>query len=599
MSRIPWSTYEGNDIEAVVSMMLCREHPSAVHVRPSRGDGGVDIFVPGPAGGSKERAVYQVKKFAENLKSSQKNKIRASYDRVVQTSAREGWHITEWNLVMPLDLTDANLHWFYDFTSEADFPCHPKGLDYCNMLAATYPEVIDYYLRDGKERVLAAVENLTALVSERAARQAGEALSAVDVQSDLVTIYRALNANDPFYTYEFAASDKLPSGSPSVGPTVVAIWAVEQDSVCITITIRARCRAALTEGPPIGAQFKIAWPDDPAIGAQLQRFIDYGGPLSLPEGIVQGTVDMPGGLGGEVKDARLTVLTIPDEACSADDAPHLKVAILAADCDAVLAETTLTRTERSRGKTGVRVFFTERSGVFTVEMLLGVTPGSPPGSMSISMNYAAVVGKHPADVVNGFNVLAHLRAPNRVAFSAPFGPPAYNVVAGETTGHSGHAEWWAELAAALALLQDHTPTRLAMPAEISDKNAHDIVVAAQLAAGQPLSEIMPPFTIDLHRPHPFTSDPSTVYDFRLIRAVGFELAGNRIEVGKKATFLRGRCVPLNDARSQIEPVSEGMTLWYTGDRDVADVAVRLIGESDREFGVLPAAERTATGSGEQ
>jgi len=34
------------DIEQVVAILLCRENPAAVRVRPSRGDGGIDILVP-------------------------------------------------------------------------------------------------------------------------------------------------------------------------------------------------------------------------------------------------------------------------------------------------------------------------------------------------------------------------------------------------------------------------------------------------------------------------------------------------------------------------------------------------------------------------
>ena len=90
-------------------MLICSMYPDAVRVRPSQGDGGIDVFVPGEAGFAKERAVYQVKKYSENLVSSQKRKIKGSFHRVVETSEKEGWRITEWHLVMPLDLTGQNL----------------------------------------------------------------------------------------------------------------------------------------------------------------------------------------------------------------------------------------------------------------------------------------------------------------------------------------------------------------------------------------------------------------------------------------------------------------------------------------------------------
>lgn len=72
MSRVPWTRYEGDDIEAVAAMCICRKNPSARRIRPSRGDGGIDVYVPL---GDNHVVVYQVKKFAENLTSNQLTQI--------------------------------------------------------------------------------------------------------------------------------------------------------------------------------------------------------------------------------------------------------------------------------------------------------------------------------------------------------------------------------------------------------------------------------------------------------------------------------------------------------------------------------------------
>jgi len=61
---------EPGDIEQVVAILLCRENPPAVRVRPSRGDGGIDILV--PLDGTATVAVYQVKSFTSNLTRGQK-----------------------------------------------------------------------------------------------------------------------------------------------------------------------------------------------------------------------------------------------------------------------------------------------------------------------------------------------------------------------------------------------------------------------------------------------------------------------------------------------------------------------------------------------
>lgn len=43
-----WTRLPGEEVEAVMAIMLCTKHPTAHRVRPSQGDGGVDVFVPGP-----------------------------------------------------------------------------------------------------------------------------------------------------------------------------------------------------------------------------------------------------------------------------------------------------------------------------------------------------------------------------------------------------------------------------------------------------------------------------------------------------------------------------------------------------------------------
>jgi hypothetical protein len=70
VTRVEWTRTEPGDIEHVVSMLLCRENPSAVRIRPSRGDGGIDVLAPSRDGIGV--AVYQVKSFAGNLTQSQR-----------------------------------------------------------------------------------------------------------------------------------------------------------------------------------------------------------------------------------------------------------------------------------------------------------------------------------------------------------------------------------------------------------------------------------------------------------------------------------------------------------------------------------------------
>lgn len=148
MARVEWTRQSGEDVEAVVGMLLCSRFPNAVRVRPSQGDGGIDIFIPVPTGWDKERAIWQIKRYCDNLGGTEKRAIKRSFTRVVETSQKEGWTITEWHLVMPLDLTTQNSSWLDTYIADAvvDFPCETHGLLLCDTLSANYPKIIDYLI---------------------------------------------------------------------------------------------------------------------------------------------------------------------------------------------------------------------------------------------------------------------------------------------------------------------------------------------------------------------------------------------------------------------------------------------------------------------
>lgn len=78
-SCIPWVTMSGDEIETVVAVCLCKQFPDAQRIRPSRGDGGIDVRVDNEDG---TIDVYQIKKFAVNLGSSEKRQIIESWRRV-------------------------------------------------------------------------------------------------------------------------------------------------------------------------------------------------------------------------------------------------------------------------------------------------------------------------------------------------------------------------------------------------------------------------------------------------------------------------------------------------------------------------------------
>lgn len=576
MTRVEWTRQSGDDVEAVVGMLLCNQYPNAVRVRPSQGDGGIDIFVPGSEGFGKERAVYQVKRYCENLTSSQKRKIKRSFNRVVEASKAEGWKITEWHLVMPLDLTDKNLLWLDEITDEAEFDCETNGLLFCDTLAAHDPKVIDYYLRDGKDRLQAELNNLTAVLSGRKNRQENDPVVVDDVLPDLVAIYKALNACDPFYKYDYAVSDAPPTAdaSPEV-QGLVAVFAMKRDSVWVTVRIIALSLAALEERP-ISGTFKLAIPDDDDdLRQQVQKFVDYGAPLSMPEGTISGSLDLPGGLDSDLTGASLQVIAVPKED-EGDEPVQLIVAMLASDSDSVLGSTLITRTTFSAGQAGVRSVWKDDAGLFTLEML--ANEAGLQGDMNIGVGYD-LTGRRPRDLVNSLGFLAAMHNPNRIAFGSTYGPPNFAIAATAPGEPEMTARKWADVCGDLAHIQDHVTVLLKMPAQMTHNEAVDIRETARLLSGEVISGGLSGAFNVTHTEPQLDRELDRIYEFMVVNPIKFTLGGEEIEVGKEALLFRGRFVEITDEKSRIEPISDGLSMRYIGEVGVGRVLARNLPNS--------------------
>jgi hypothetical protein len=574
MARVEWSRQSGEDVEAVVGMLLCRRFPNAVRVRPSQGDGGIDIFIPGTAGWAKERAVWQIKRYCANLYSTEKRAIKRSFARFVETSKKEGWQITEWHLVMPLDLTSQNLGWLdtYIADAEVDFPCETHGLLLCDTLAAKYPEIVDYYLRDGKERLQAELTNLTKILSRRSDRRDNEPLMPADIMSDLTSIYKALNACDPFYKYGFDVSDNPPPDEPATNDDgLVAAHAMCQDSVWITIKVYARSLAALEERP-ITWRLQLAVPaDDDELRTQVEKFIDYGAPLSMPAGTVSGSLDLPAGLGGELSGASMQVSNVVEQPID-DEETELAVAMLSPDSDAVIASTTIKRREFSRGQSGVRSIWVDKAELFTIEMLAKTTD-----DRQLTWNFSTdynLAGRRPADIVDSLNYLAAQHAPNRIGIGVTYGPRQFSSAGTfQSAACDNTAKRWSVVANALAQIQDHVSVLLRMPAEMSKDQAIAIIEAAKILSGEACTgPPTGPFTA-MRREAEFEPEPDTTYEFIAIKSLKITLGSDEILVGKQALFFRGKYLEVTDAEFTIEPISDGVSSLYTGEAE----AGRLFG----------------------
>ena len=116
MTAIPWTVVDPDTIERMIAVGLCRRHKNARRIKPSQGDGGLDVLVPVPGHPQLTVENYQVKKFADGLDASRERQIRKSLERAIATHHGEtfGYEISKWYLALPMDLTREQEAWLFE-----------------------------------------------------------------------------------------------------------------------------------------------------------------------------------------------------------------------------------------------------------------------------------------------------------------------------------------------------------------------------------------------------------------------------------------------------------------------------------------------------
>lgn len=218
MTRVEWTRLDGDDVEAVVAMFVNREHPDSVRITPSRGDGGVDILDRRAAADGTD-VVYQIKRYTGPLSSRQMDEVEKSLRRLMGDPRWAQLNVSTWYLVTPWNPTPEAETWLRKLGSEHGLTAKWHGLDYVEQLAARYPDILDYYLYGGRNRIEEAYKTALALIGvERAEPDLG-------VQGLVTRMQRALRAldTDPHYRYELRFGEGEFPDPPS-RPRLAMTW---------------------------------------------------------------------------------------------------------------------------------------------------------------------------------------------------------------------------------------------------------------------------------------------------------------------------------------------------------------------------------------
>lgn len=498
MDPVEWSVPSADAVEAVVGYLLCRENPEAMRIKPSRGDGGIDILVPVP-GRPGVVEIYQVKSFTgdggRNLTSSQKRQIRESLDRLRTYCAETGLEVVDWYLALPMLPTNETRIWFNELAVEQPFPCHWRGRDYLDVLAARYPEVIDYYLRAGRERLSSAMTSMASALrlAQRAARRSTGAedpvdeprpLAPADTVDGLVGLHDLLNRDDPHYRYDLAvtASASAPTLDRSEHLLVAAVQygypgSGSDDGTVVTIKVYARCRMAVHERPVPGS-FSVNPTGDDDLARDLELFHRYGRPFQIPQGALTVDVDLPGGLGGVMEGASGSIAPAPEPGTG----HQIYIAVVDPDGQ-VLAEPLVDMRPAARGGVGMYGYGEDHAGAFTIEMRTDLTTGAS----NIETRSGNLTGRRPHDLVEGLRFLTEFTYPNSFRIRPPYGPTVspLNAIPGPASVPDG-ALLLRALVEGLAAIQGFTTEQNLVPdlATTTTEQRRSILDAARLLRGE-------------------------------------------------------------------------------------------------------------------
>lgn len=410
MSRVEWTRLEGNDVEAVVAMFVNREHPRSVRITPSVGDGGVDIVDPGASPDGTED-VYQVKKYTEPLTSRQKSEVESSLRTLTSDERWADLQLGTWYLVTPWNPTPEAYNWFKELTDKYKVGAVWHGLTYVEQLVAKYPDIVDYYLHGGATRIEAAYQAVMAL--DRVERN-GKALEVPEVIRRIQTALPSLDT-DPHYRYELRFGEGQPStGTPRPGLAMTTIVGQGRAGRWAAVDVIARC-AASTEVRPITITGKFVVDSGDAFADVLSDFHAFGVPFTSPEGVYEGEIDAPGGLGGRLEGATVTSFAATN---GLGDNPELHLEALDPD-GAVLASADVVRVERSEGAAGVRVVLQEVNGIFTLEDRYNLKEGTA----SRNIRFGGFTGAPVSAAHAALTFLTRCTPPNVGRLSVRHTPP--------------------------------------------------------------------------------------------------------------------------------------------------------------------------------
>jgi hypothetical protein len=418
VAPVSWATTPPDLIEQIVAVLLSRRHPEAVRVRASQGDGGLDVLVPSTTPGYVDN--YQVKRFTTSLGDSQKAQIRSSLKaaRDTHNDPSNRFLIQTWLLTLPMDPSGPEMAWLAKAASRLNVPFKVewRPLPFLEGLVTDYPEVIDYYLHDGQDRLKVMIADLRDL-ARLPPSATGAAVEPGDLTDPLSSLLQALNRQDPHYRYDFQVTTEPPILFER--PYLVASVTDSGPGAYVSFHIYARYASA-PEDRPIPITFAVSGEDLTPEGAEaVEAMLRYGRPVDLPAAAIKDlNIDMPGGLG--ITDATGGIKVGPTRSDS-DQPSQVVWAILPPGSMQPVAQLVFDMEAPTRGQLGgLFVRGTDTTGVVAASITID-PPADEHPAIRLSVTLIDLEGKPIRQALPGLRFAGQFTAPNCLAFGPEYG----------------------------------------------------------------------------------------------------------------------------------------------------------------------------------
>jgi hypothetical protein len=346
-----------------------------------------------------------------------------------------------------------------------------------NSEASKYPYVIDYFFRDGKERLLDRVKTLNGLLADP-----DSPVRPADVVSALERLHAELNDTDPHYSYDYSVGTTPPPRNPRPGLVMSQTRGIEGGRF-VTIDVLARFPQA-TQDRPVKGSFTIAVvaPERSIdVAEDVREFFEYGRRLELPEGALRHfELDAPGGLGGKFEGGKAIVgprsVPLPQ--------PHRLELEIAGPDGAVIEAATVNVVDFTTGERGIEFVGVEAAGAFDFDCRIE-RPTGKRAAAEWRLQQRPLVGLPVASVMPAIRFMYQAHAPNRIRMVIWNGPAAVARAERELTDEDIATDRISfEFSELLTSLQPHTPVPILLPDQVTPQLWQEIAHAASLLSGE-------------------------------------------------------------------------------------------------------------------